>query len=445
MILRFLILLILSLSISSELVAQPTEREWRDKPMNRLMFGVMGNASLNIHRGTLTTTEGILECGRFENATTLGWTAGNTVNIPMTSELSVSPHVYFHNANAVFSALNSVTPLVSIGNGNTVPMSSTHDLQVSLHYLMVDIPVRYFLNKRTFLSAGVSFGTPVNSSFEQSERITSPTGLTFLDGTTTRKIFAGQFSDTQGASSTSPLRVGAIASVGYILPLSESFALTAESGFQFGITSVLQGNSWSLHSLRGGIGLSYILEPAAVPEPVIEKKVEVPPPPPPPVKIAAPLATVDVFNVERGRQADYAEITINQTIAVDVLPLLPYIFFQQSSSTIGNTYHKLDAASAVEFRESQLSNDQMAVYYDVLNIIGARLKSIPDATITVTGCIETEDELRTKGLARKRAQDVARYLTEVWGIAANRIRIKRTMLPAYPSVQSIADGRNENR
>jgi outer membrane protein OmpA-like peptidoglycan-associated protein len=421
---------------------------WKSKHQNRLLLGVIGGGSLNFHRGILTTKEGILECGQFENATTLGWLLGNSINIPITEQLSIAPTLYFHKANAGFSAGNPVQPRVSLGNGSTVPMNTDHTLNVSLDYLTLDVPLRYFINERLYAFVGGSIGFNIGTSFEQEENILSPTGLTFLDGSTTRKVFAGTFTDANGVSSSSALRFAGIVGVGYMLPVSQSIIVHPELSYQYALSPVLADNDWKVHALRGGIGISYVLESAPTIEPTKPEEIKPLPPPPAPVPAPAPappVAILDVYNTSSGKVQDFAEVSIVENRTIDVLPLLPYIFFEQSSSDLPEKYNRLISASTNEFKESSLGNEQLTVYYHLLNIIGVRMRKYPTSSITLIGCIESDDEWKTKSLAQKRTRSVADYLVNVWGIDKQRITLKQRTLPFYPSTQRIADGRNENR
>lgn len=428
-------------------VSMPTDSifNWKSKHQNRLLLGIIGGGSLNLHRGVLTTNDGILECGQFENATTLGWLLGNSVNIPITEQLSIAPTLYFHKANATFSADNPVQPRVALGNGATVPMSTDQTLGVSLNYLTLDIPLRYFISERLYALIGGSVGLNIGTSFEQEEKIISPSGLTFLDGSTNRKIFAGTFTDANGNSTSSSLRYAGIIGLGYMLPIHQSIVVHPEISFQYALSPVLNDNNWKVHSLRAGVGVSYVLESAPVIMPTkIEEVIPTPQPiaPPPP---APPIALLDVYNTTSGKVEDYAEVSIVEHRTTDVLPLLPYIFFEQSSSELSDKYKRLSTATINEFKESYLGNEQLNVYYHLLNIIGARMKKYPTSSITLIGCIESDDEWKVKNLAQKRTRSIVDYLVNVWGIDKGRINIKQRVLPLYPSTQRIADGRNENR
>lgn len=412
---------------------------------NKLSAGIMLGGSFNMHRGILTTNEGILECGRFENANTLGWIGGNYANIPLSSDIALSVRLYYHKANATFTADNPVQPLIALGDGSTTALQTQHDLDVSLDYVNLDVLGQYFLSRNIYAAFGLSSGMAARNAFEQQESIIAPQGTNFLDGSTTRRIAAGYFTDEQGNRATNNVRIAGVAGVGAMLPLGSSFILNPELSFQYAFSRVISSADWKVHAVRGSIGVLYILESAPPPKPIIVPEPKQPEAPR--VVMAPPVVSLEVNNVNSdGSVEGYAEVTIQNHRTMDILPLLPYVFFNASSLSLPERYHALTAETASSFRENQLSNDQLGVYYELLNIIGARMKLYPEAKLSLVGCIEPMDDgTANKSLASQRAAAVREYLRSVWGINDERISIRSRELPEIVSTRSVKDGRAENR
>jgi outer membrane protein OmpA-like peptidoglycan-associated protein len=416
--------------------------------MNKLASGIMLGGALNMHNGVLTTNEGVLDCGIFDGTTSLRWLAGNYAMIPLDEKWALSPRLYYHKANGTFEANNPVSPLIALSNGTTVPLTTTHTLDVSLDYLTLDALAQYFITDQLYGGLGVSVGLATRNAFEQNENIISPQGATFLDGSTTRRIVAGNFTDKQGAIASNSIRLAAVANIGMMIPLSRSFILNPEVSFQYSFLNVITDADWKVHAARGSIGLMYVLE-------TNENKMPEPPPappaqpiilPPPVAAIAPAVAMLDIQNVNSdGSAENYAELTINQHRTLDILPLLPYIFFEAETDVMINRYHRLTSATAAGFSEADLPNNQLEVYYDLLNIIGARMKKYPEATLTLTGCVEPQDDGNLPQLAGKRAEVTRAYLHDVYGIANERMTIQSRQLPQIMSNRGVAEGRAENR
>ena len=68
-------------------------------------------------------------------------------------------------------------------------------------------------------------------------------------------------------------------------------------------------------------------------------------------------------------------------------PLLNYIFFDDNSDALPKRYLQLKQDETNKFDEDSLINmGTLQTYYHVLNIIGQRMKAIPEAKIKLTGC-----------------------------------------------------------
>ncbi len=412
--------------------------------MNLLSAGLYGGAAYNMHYGTLSTNQGMLECGTFSDASSLRWFIGNTVNIPLNAHWAFTPRLYYHKAGATFNTANPVQPKIALSDGSVVNLNTTHSLDVFLDYLNVDLLASYFLSDRLYAIGGLTVGFETRNAFEQSESIVSPAGVTFRDGSTTRIILPGYFSDAQGNDVSNSTRFAGVLGIGAMIPINSSWIINPELSYQYGFTNVISTDSWKVHTLRAGAGILYVLGSAPKEETPLP-----PPPPPPPAPVAIippPLVALDVQDVDaNGVALNYAEVTIHDHRTLDILPLLPYIFFEAKSSTLLDRYHVMTADNRSAFSENALPNDQLAVYHDVLNIIGSRMLRFPQATLVLTGCVDPKDDAGASSLASKRAETIRTYLHTVWGISEDRMTLQQRELPEMVSSRTVADGRVENR
>ncbi len=412
--------------------------------MNVLSGGIFGGLAYNMHRGVIGINEGVYECGSFENADALRWFIGNSANIPLGPDWALSPRLYYHKASGSFSGENQVQPKIALNDGSVTSLVTTHSLDVSLDYLSLDLLASYYLNNRWYLCGGLTVGLPTRNAFEQFESIVTPVGTTFVDGSTTRRIAAGYFSDKSGTIASNSIRIAAVFGAGTMIPLSDSWILNPELSVQYGFTNVISDASWKVHTLRAGAGLLYLFSTA--PKQPVDAPPPPPPPPAPPVAIAPPVLGVDINNVsESGAELNYAELLIHDHKTLDILPLLPYVFFDSKSAQLSTRYHNIAASDRNSFSENALANDQLSVYHDVLNIIGSRMQRFPQATLTLQGCLEPTDDGSAQSLASQRAEAVRSYLRSVWGVSDDRITLQSRSLPQMVSTRSIADGRAENR
>ena len=125
----------------------------------------------------------------------------------------------------------------------------------------------------------------------------------------------------------------------------------------------------------------------------------------------------------------------------ETFPLRNYIFFNLGSTEIPDRYVVLTKNQVANFKEEQLdvlipkrlsgrSVRQMIVYYNVLSILGDRMGRNPSTTITLVGS-SREGVADAKAMA----ESIKRYLTDVFGINASRIKTEGRIKPVIPSEQ----------
>jgi outer membrane protein OmpA-like peptidoglycan-associated protein len=104
--------------------------------------------------------------------------------------------------------------------------------------------------------------------------------------------------------------------------------------------------------------------------------------------------------------------------------------------------------SAESYSTTRLFNTEtLEVYYDILNIIGYRLKNSTE-TITITGCnANVGPEKGNKDLSTRRAQAVKDYFQNIWKIDPARLVVQSRDLPEKPSnsKESPLEAEAENR
>lgn len=125
----------------------------------------------------------------------------------------------------------------------------------------------------------------------------------------------------------------------------------------------------------------------------------------------------------------------------ETLPLLNYVFFDQGSNAIPDRYIKLSKTEADNFKEVQLqtaqtittngrSSRQLNVYYNILNIIGDRMRSNPGSLVDLSGASENGPEE-----GKIFAEDIKQYLVSTFSIDESRINTQGRTKPLIPSEQ----------
>ncbi|HEX9615138.1 MAG TPA: flagellar motor protein MotB [Bacteroidota bacterium] len=144
-------------------------------------------------------------------------------------------------------------------------------------------------------------------------------------------------------------------------------------------------------------------------------------------------AELDVWFSVRAPKAVPARRRVRETF-----PLRNYVFFEEGSAEIPDRYVRLTKDQASSFKEEQLqevqprsnvghSLRQMAVYYNILNVIGDRMKR-SSAAVTLHGASANGPEH-----GKARAEAIKTYLVETFGVAESRISTEGRTKPLVPS------------
>jgi hypothetical protein len=107
----------------------------------------------------------------------------------------------------------------------------------------------------------------------------------------------------------------------------------------------------------------------------------------------------------------------------ETFPIRNSVFFNIGSTDIPGRYVLLNTAQAAAFKEAQLqegqpnnlnngrSARQLAVYHNILNIVGDRLRSNPQSTISLSGAAD-----KNPAEGKMLAENIKNYLVTVFGI-----------------------------
>jgi outer membrane protein OmpA-like peptidoglycan-associated protein len=184
--------------------------------------------------------------------------------------------------------------------------------------------------------------------------------------------------------------------------------------------------SWSFYTIRAGIALKFGTSKKPAPATVTET-------------IIIP-AVVPVKEVQFYVRAPKV-VPLNRQVK-ETFPLRNSVFFDMGSTEIPTRYVLLSSSQAVTFKEEQLqenqpdnlnkgrSSRQMAVYHNILNIVGDRMRANPNSTIALSGA---SDKNPAEG--KILAENVKLYLVTVFGIDGSRISTEGRSKPVIPSEQ----------
>ena len=378
------LVIILSQSIA---MAQTTQPRW--------WFGVSGAANINLYSGTTQRLN-------------------NSLIVPTA----------FHKGNGIRpygSLLMEYRPAGMLGfmlnvgydgrggkfDSVMAPCDCPATLKTNLDYITVEPALRLGVPKTNlFFFAGPRVAFAMQKEFNYTQLKQPDTNEDFSEINST--IFSGQIG------------------MGYDLPISSANSKTKASLSPFISYHPYFGQdarnieSWSVSTVRAGIALKFGRAGKA-------KDTEVP-------TVAIPLRDV-TFAVRAPKT-----IPVKRLVS-ETLPLRNSVFFNEGSTAIPTRYVHLTNNQASAFKEVSLQNEQstnmtgrsarqLNVYYNILNILGDRMRANPGAAIALSGASASGPQE-----GKLFAEAVKQYMVSVFGINASRISTNGRTKPLIPSEQ----------
>jgi outer membrane protein OmpA-like peptidoglycan-associated protein len=455
---------------------------YSQKDTNKTAVGGFVHYSIYFHSADFVELHGVPNCcPSFGNTTGNGFSLGAFYELPIAGEivLNLRGNLSFINAN--FTANEHST--VKIGN-SPVDAIINHELNAGVTQISIEPLAKYSIIKNFNLIAGISFGIGITGSYDQKEILAEPSHGTFENGLRTRNIRSSSIS---GISFFVPSYV---IGASYDLPLNKegNIKLSPEVLFNLGISNLISDVDWKTNALRLGVSVKYDLYSPPVIIPVEyrdnynidtvtrqsddvstafvsqgiqesrldtivteEKKII--------IKNISRIDTLfkpivysinpEITAVPTDGTRDYPDtsLIVEEMAILSFVPVLNYIFFDDNSSAIHKRYKLLKPDEAERFFSESISQSgTLEVYYNVLNIIGRRLRDYPGANLKITGCnSNTGSEKGNKTLSKSRAEAVADYLINNWIINPSRIKIETNNLPDNASSIESPEGIEENR
>jgi outer membrane protein OmpA-like peptidoglycan-associated protein len=381
-------------------------------------------------------------CPGFESGTGTGLNIAGLVEFPLSDKLMLSARVGYSALNAT---LSTQEPLPVIINGQVTNIFSEHSVAASLSNIGIEPLLGYRLFGDFSLHAGGRMGFTMQKKYDQKEMILPQYGGTFGDGRRVNNDLSG---DIPNASS---IAASVLLGASYELPLNSgrTFLLAPEIFYSLALTPIVSDWEWKANSIRFGIALKYSPKPAekVIPPPIKEvepeRKVEEK------QKTYAISAQVSAVSVnEDNSETAVPNFVVEEFISTQMTPLLNYLFFEENSAELPSRYKLLPSAETTNFQAEKLFNaSTIEVYYNVLNIVGQRMRDNAASTISLVGSnADVGTEKGNTTLSKSRADAVKDYLVKSWGIAESRIKIETPRnLPEKPSNPDKPEGAAENR
>lgn len=376
-------------------------------------------------------------CGIFEGASRTGLAVSIFFETPLLPgpPLWLTSHLTFLDLSTQLAAPGR-TDLLRRPDGEYVSVQTEHryDLFLSAIQFSAGPSWEFFRGLRVAAEPSITFtwaGEP-----RQTEHIIQPLGVTFLEtGSDVRPIFGAIVPDFR------TVLFGIDFSIGGKIDLTERLAIHPEARLGIPFGSIAKNLSWHELGVGGSVGISYDFAPHRQPD-TLEL---------PPDNVPRPFlsATIKAYGVdEQGNRYDNPVIEIEETPWIESVPMIPFIFFDSAEVSIPARYVLLRSDEDADRYtvDSLLGISPMDIHYQILNVVGERMRKTPGVTLTISGTV-SGDEVSLGGsrLGRERAETVARYLIEIWRIDPARIATEFVAHSVSASPEVTMEGRQENR
>jgi outer membrane protein OmpA-like peptidoglycan-associated protein len=388
------------LTLSPTVYGQPATGEAVTKEEvswpHRLTFGLGAGLNLNFASGDYTIDS---------NTYSKGFGAAPTffalLEIPLAENWMLVPRIHYADYSGSFT------------DGKKIGTTAFQNFAYNVQTVGVDILGKYALSGFHFL-----FGPSIATTIKK----------TFAHGTSSDASSSSR--DLPGSSSVYAA-IGA--GVGYDIPINSKHSvwLTPEAFYSFPLTNLGPDNgSLKVSTLRAALSVKF--------------DIGAEPPPPPPANEPVSIGISAKGILPNGEVTNDPIIPEQASRTRSSMQMLPYIFFENNSADIPVRYSRNGATG---FNEMQLTGkDEMEVNHAALDILGARMKQYPDATVKLTGTNSNSGAERNKiDLSKQRALAVREYLVKTWGIDGKRIIVDQRNLPELPTNPVTKAGMEENR
>ena len=398
-----------------------------------LKVGALGSLNFINNSTDIPVFPGSKLCGNFTNGSATGFSFGLNVLYPFYDEvIFLEAGVLYERRPADLSRSISEYQVFNPDNNTYQDLVIKYDYSAKLDYLILDFGIRYkpLIQIPAYIRLGFDAGNPlIGTNYTKTEAIESPNKYLFPDETSKHVIQSGTINN----SGTS---IGANLGLIYEFQLENGIYLSPGISYRFALNSSNSEYNWKSNILKFAISAMWKinLEHDKITIDTIKDYEEKP------------------IEIQNKQEIDYDIIrnfeidTLNliETTVTQTYPLLPYIFFDENSSAIRDVYVK---NTNTDFYEKDLPKETMGIYYNILNIIGSRLRN-NNSIIEIRGTsdgkeAETKDE-RIK-IARLRAETIADYFVKDLKINKSRITVTASDLPELETSTAYSEGYEENR
>ncbi len=424
--------LVLSCLCISQLAAQSlVEREW-------IALHARGGLGYNSHSTTITSFEGVSDCGLFDHGSSFRPQFSLSLETPVAHTFCLGLSARSTDRSASIYSNNTVLPSADISKpGSVLEVTFENSIACTLPYIDVIPELRYDFSQigksHQRLSVGLIAAFAMQPTFNQEQRIVSPENVVY---TINNKQTVSLSNGTKPIGSISNMLFGLCFGIENLLPIGKSSYFTQQLTVESMFNNVVSSAPWKTMAVRADLGFRFSLQsaepipviPPAKPSPVKKDSI------PPIVKTVESAKPLPILTARLENVSPYLQTGSELRASAS---LVNAVFFEQNSAEIPERYYTskdrvVESDNAFEHHRS--------ILFSVANI----MKNNPKASIVLEGATSGNDEAGAIGLAKQRAEAVQAALAKL-GIEPDRMSVRATILPHIASNADYAQGREENR
>ncbi len=216
-------------------------------------FGISAGVFYGVHSGGFSFPGDCDACGVYDEASGIGSALDLRLSIPVTPWLRIEPRLFGECHVGDFTSDPIQTEIIG-KDMKPQTLLLEDDFSYTLRLIGLDLMASVQIGKTGLaVLAGPAIGFRVTESASVNERILSPDGALFTDGTREHVVF------DEDVSRARSMHAGIRAGVGYTLPLGSDLALGIEATWLLPLQTVGEDDDWKTAGARGLVSLLFVL------------------------------------------------------------------------------------------------------------------------------------------------------------------------------------------
>lgn len=405
-----------SVFVQNNLNSQNSTTNDEKLPVNIYLVGA---ANYIKHTTQIPLIYNSLDCGNYLNGTSSSYYIALGAGYDIFGKLlTFDSRIYLEAIPIELTANTDKFEVYDSQKDEYVKLQLQHYYKANINYLGFDFgltsqPLDFL---PIFIRIGYDFASPMGSAtFTNSQTIQSPNGILFPNQRRTQILEEGELTNL---NTSNGLNFALQTRFNWLSNLQ----IGAEISYRKGLNSLLNNADWNTDIYRFGVIVN--LDNGVEKDTTNNQNLTNNTTDTIPIETPKPQKPITPIKSENLSELRAENVSILETFVTQTYPILPYIFFDSASANLRKVYDK-KYENSYQFDEKTLPQDNLEIYYYILDILGSRMTK-NTAKLTITGLADINEfntEAERENLGKQRAEIIAKYLINKWGIDKNRLII----------------------